>query len=198
MALCPGNSFIRVHKRLYLALFEPELAAVMALHELKQNFLVVHEASEACNDAAANPTSLITIYRYDQTARAAARQNPGCKLVFCAGAEPAQQARAAFLLGCHLIMSHELTSDRTYLAFQRFHDAFDAVPLAAPAPDGLSSRGVGAGALGVPNCWAALATAKVLGWIDFGRVFARGAEVPRPPPGAFSTHLFDRFGSASV
>ncbi len=174
-ALCPGNSFIRVHKRLYLALFEPDQASVMAQHELKQNFIIVPYSAEE-GDAAANPTSLIAIYNYDCTARAVARQSPGIKLVFCAGAEPAPQARAAFLLGCHLIMSHGLSFDRTYLAFQRFHDAFDAVPLAAPDAAGMS-RG-GGGALGVPSCWAALACAKGLGWIDFGRVFARGADVP--------------------
>jgi hypothetical protein len=175
-ALCPGNSFIRVHKRLYLALFEEEQASVMAQQELKQNFLIVPRTPESA-EAASNPTSLITIHRYDQIARTAARQNPGRKLVFCAGAEPTLQAKAAFLLGCHLIMGQELSADRTYLAFQRFHDAFDTVSLAAPDSTGLS-RGVGTGALSVPNCWTALATAKALGWIDFGRVFARGAEVP--------------------
>jgi hypothetical protein len=174
-ALCPGNSFIRVHKRLYLALFEPDQASVMAQHELKQNFVIVPYSAEE-GDAAANPTSLIAIYNYDCTARAVARQNPGLKLVFCAGSEPSPQARAAFLLGCHLIMSQGLSFDRTYIAFQRFHDAFDAVPLAAPDAAGMS-RG-GGGALGVPSCWAALACAKGLGWIDFGRVFARDAEVP--------------------
>ncbi len=88
----PANCFIRAHKRLYLALFDHERASVMALHQLKQNFLVVPLIPKTRPEADGTSKgfsvgSLTEIFKFDSEARALARQNPGCKLVFCTGAD---------------------------------------------------------------------------------------------------------------
>lgn len=88
----PANCFIRAHKRLYLALFDHERASVMALHQLKQNFLVVPLIPKTRPEADGTSKgfsvgSLTEIFKFDSEARALARQNPGCKLVFCTGSD---------------------------------------------------------------------------------------------------------------
>ena len=88
----PGNCFIRAHKRLYLALFDHERASVMALHQLKQNFLVVPLIPKTRPDTDGvskgfSVASLTEIFKFDSEARTLGRQNPGCKLVFCTGAD---------------------------------------------------------------------------------------------------------------
>jgi hypothetical protein len=88
----PANCFIRAHKRLYLSLFDEERSSVMALHQLKQNFLVVSLIPKTRPDAeghakAFSVGSLTEIFKFDADTRALARQNPGRKLVFCTGAD---------------------------------------------------------------------------------------------------------------
>ena len=141
----PGNCFIRVNRRVYLALFDAERASVMALHQLKQNFLVVPLIPKTSRPATGgSPTSfslasLTEIFKFDVETRALYRQNPGRKLVFCTGADdplvsslppfsprfssisafsrpPQVQVRAALLLGCHCLMTLNMDYERFAIA----------------------------------------------------------------------------------
>lgn len=161
----PGRSFIHVHNRLYLALYDAKQAEIMAQHELKQNFLVVPIASlKACpihgikeDSESFNPSSLIEIFKFDEMACTLERKNPQMKLVFCTGAGQSSQIRVAFLIGCHMIMSHGIGFEETHLAFKHFHVLFERF---SPADGGVS----------VQSCWRALSRAKCLNWVDFRKV----------------------------
>jgi hypothetical protein len=169
----PGRSFANIHNRLYLALYEAKQAEIMAQHELKQNFLVVPLASvKACEVKGAkedsesfNPSSLIEIFKFDEMACTLERKNPTIKLVFCTGAGQPSQVRVAFLVGCHMIMSHGVDSEETHLAFKNFHGLFQRF---SPA-DG--------GGVTVESCWHALYRAKSLNWIDFRKVSPQSPHV---------------------
>eukprot|EP00292_Cryptomonas_paramecium_P009476 CAMPEP_0113707734 /NCGR_PEP_ID=MMETSP0038_2-20120614/28570_1 /TAXON_ID=2898 /ORGANISM="Cryptomonas paramecium" /LENGTH=258 /DNA_ID=CAMNT_0000633321 /DNA_START=73 /DNA_END=846 /DNA_ORIENTATION=- /assembly_acc=CAM_ASM_000170 len=180
-SLCQGSSFLRLHKRIYFALFDAEQAAIVAQHELKQNYSLVPaftvNSISSEGGAVEDPTPLLTIYEFDRIANAVARQNPGGKLVFCGGgaSNPMQQIRSAYLVGCHLILTHGLSADRTYASFLPFHHAFEEYPLSSPS----SSAHQGVGRLTVDSCWSALDSARAMGWVDFRRSFVREAK-PAP------------------
>jgi hypothetical protein len=179
-------SFVRLHKRLFLSLFDPEKTSVMALHELNNNFLILpfvpdpmawsnmpetgHEVSSHCQ------VSLAEIYSFDSMIRAHERQNPGTKLVFSVSSCPLHRARAVLLLGCHMIMTREISLKRTLRLFAPVSDLLES-----PIPDSPRAFAVGAfvgggGELTAAGCWGAVAAAKGHGWIDLGRVFVTGTE----------------------
>ena len=169
----PTRSFVHVHNRLYLALYDTDQAEIMARHELKFNFLVVpvhqtgagpvaNRANETggCGEETEsfNPSSLIEIFKFDEMACTLERKNPTMKLVFCTGAGLASQVRVAFLIGCHMIMSLGVGFEETNLSFKLFHGMFERF---SPAD---------AGGVTVENCWRALTRAKCLNWVDFRKV----------------------------
>jgi hypothetical protein len=104
----PG--FVQAHQHLFLALYEETQAKRMAQHMLKSKFVVVpcvHSIeTNGCEQFV--PSPLQEIYRFDELANQASRQNAGLRLVFCAGLNPVIQARVAFLLGCHMLISLEM------------------------------------------------------------------------------------------
>ncbi len=162
----PGTAFFRAHKRLYLALLEPDQAAVLARHILKTNYVLAPVNSW---DPAA-PPSLASIYTFDLAARALTRQNPGKRLVFCAGHGAQAHVNAALLLGSHMMVSHGASLARTNRALLGVLEAYmDECSYAADDDKG-------PGAPSPSSCWSALARVVQLKWVDFGRVFETGTE----------------------
>ena len=103
-------SFIHLHRRLYLSLFDPTRTSVVAPHELHRNFVIVPYPSSSKwkkyprqikEKKEKGEISLAEIFNFDCMMRAVARQNPEAKLVVCAGEGPSTRARTVLLLGCH-------------------------------------------------------------------------------------------------
>lgn len=157
--LCP------IHGRLHIVTLDGTNAERMAQCMLKKKHLVVfiaskseeypvHAAPRDCFD----PSSLIEIYKFDEMVNTIARRNPDQMLVFSVGSETETQARAAFLIGCHLIMSSCLDPDEVRRVFQ-WSDG-NLGPTARVCNT-------------IFGCWRALHHAKALAWIDFRDRFGR-------------------------
>ena len=89
-----NKSLIHLHNRLYISLFDAPRSSQIALHELSSNFLIIpfdknHRERLMSSDLLDNDgLSLAEIYDFDLMMQAVTRQNPGSKLVVCAGAFP--------------------------------------------------------------------------------------------------------------
>jgi hypothetical protein len=174
-------SFIRLHRRLYLSLFDPIRTSAVALHELNRKFVLVpynlscKTAVQQAEMIEKGQVSLAEIYNFDCLMRAVARQNPDSKLIICAGLQPAVRARTVLLLGCHMLMSLGENLETTRRTF---------VPLSSlpgsPIPEDHPVDNDGnmwSGELTASSCWEALAAAKTNRWIDFDRPFVVGEEI---------------------
>ena len=156
LSLLPKSSFINVFEGMYLALFDRKQACQMAQHGLQSKYVIVpFSIADSEGLEAFNPSSLADIYKFDKIANEVIRKNAGHKLVFCAGANPRAQTKAAFLLGCHLIMTHDLSLAECIESFSDLKDLFEQY-----APSYLNLLSIG-------SCWQALLCAKQMGWIDF-------------------------------
>ena len=172
------SSFVHVHRNLFLALFDETQAKRMAEHELSHKFLILqvqlssHEVSsssleksplDSCHDCCSFiPSSLAQIYKFDENIREISRKNPGEKLVFCAGHDLIIQMKTAFLLGAHLILTHNVDAEGVADAFQCLNEEVEGV---------MSSGGK---YLSLWNCWKSLASAQAMNWLDFWEVFDAG------------------------
>ena len=160
------SSFIGLHSRLYLALYEEEQVCRIAKHELCFNYMILPLLPDQvvlCNiETNIVTSSLEEVYKFDQMLHIVMRQNSGMKIVFYTGSSGAHQLKIVFLLGCHMIMSHAWTSEDSISAFS---------PLglgdldSAAAPDG-----------SVKSSWQALFWAKKKQWINFKETFDMGLD----------------------
>ena len=145
--LSVATGLVQAYDHLFLALYEETQAKKMARHTLKSKFVVVpcfHSVeTNGCGQFV--PSPLQEIHRFDELANQATRQNAGLRLVFCAGLNPVIQARVAFLLGCHMVISLEMDPGAVYAIF-RIEGCIGEGLLAA---------------------WSALQCAKTMGWINF-------------------------------
>ncbi len=117
-------SFIHLHRRLYLSLFDPIRTSVVAPHELNRNFVIVPYPSkrekisrQLKEKNEKGEISLAEIFNFDCMMRAVARQKPEAKLVVCAGEGPTTRARTVLLLGCHMVLSLGVALDLTCRTF---------------------------------------------------------------------------------
>jgi hypothetical protein len=175
-------SFIHLHRRLYLSMFDPMRSSIVALHELNRKFVIVPynlgsnpSLRQQAEIMEKGQVSLAEIYTFDCMMRAVARQNPNSKLVICAGAHSIVRARTVLLLGCHMILSLGVTLDNTQRTFAPLRN-LPGCPIPEETP-GDDEGNMWSGELTAANCWEAVATAKSHRWIDFDRPFAVGAEV---------------------
>ncbi len=134
----------------------------MARHSLKLKYVIVPiiqtvgNSQEMCGNDTTDeflPASLIELYRFDEMANQIARRNADHKLVFSGGRNLQLQMRAAFLIGCHMIMSHGLDSENVFQIFKSFEEFF------------------GSTQVGILDCWRALHLAKTAEWVDFQERF---------------------------
>jgi hypothetical protein len=161
------SSFFHIHKELYLALYDEEQAERMAHHSLQLKFVIVPilstvDPQESCSGNNKTvlflPASLIEVYKFDEMTNQVARRNADHKLVFSAGRNVHFQTRAAFLVGCHMVMSHGFDAEKTFQVFKSFEEFFDWSQI------------------GILDCWRALYRAKSAGWIDFQERFDFGSD----------------------
>ena len=66
--------------------------------------------------------SLEEIYHFDSIMKTFGMRDKSKKLLICTGSEPIQQIRILKLIGCHLILSHEMGFEAACLAFRPFSD----------------------------------------------------------------------------
>ncbi len=134
----------------------------MAHHSLQLKYVIVPIIQTVStsqemweNDTAGEvlPASLIELYRFDEMANQIARRNADHKLVFSGGRNLQLQMRAAFLIGCHMIMSHGLDAENVFQIFKSFGEFFTGTQA------------------GILDCWRALYRAKNVGWVDFQERF---------------------------
>jgi hypothetical protein len=160
----PRTSFVNIHSRLYLALYTEEQTERIAQHELICHFLIVpllpSPSSMQIEEQNIISSSLEEIYKFDQMCHAVMRQNENTKIVFCTGCDQGHQFKITFLLGCHMIMSHGLSSERVLTQFRSLKEMFDA--------DGEDGS--------MQSSWRAISWAKEMGWIDFRETFERGLD----------------------
>ena len=157
------SSFYHVHKQMYLALHEEEQTKSLAEHSWKHKSVVVNMSmncryTQNCGlTESFSPASLVEIYRFDEMANQVSRRNIDNKLIFAAGLSVHVQARVAFLVGCHLIMSHGLDAEQTHSIFKNFEEFF----IFEDKDNNINNLA----------CWRALYTAKNATWVDFQERF---------------------------
>ena len=177
-----SKSFIHLHRRLYLSLFDKEHSVPVALHELNTNFLIIpfdFGCEPFCHSGVQekSPISLAEIYNFDCMMRAIARQNPSGKLVLCIASAPAVRAKAALLIGCHMILSLDVSLKRTVRTFAPLNRLSDFM-ITSEKVDEVEGdmNGEWKGQLTAAACWGALNAAKAQGWIDLAKPFTAGTQ----------------------
>jgi hypothetical protein len=154
---------IHIFGRIHLTLHDADDATKVALIDSEtSNFLIVPRLSneiQQIEERGFGPSSLTEIFKFDEMICHLERKCPHQKLVMCAGRTYNLQARTAFLVGCHLIISQGIELEESYTALERLHGVFDHVSL---------SNG---GGLSVRSCLSAIHAAKKRDWIDFQERF---------------------------
>ena len=95
----------------------------VAQHET-YNYLVIPPTRLNSQD---HLPSLTQIFKFDEMARSISRRNPTQRLIFSAGSDLISRVHTSFLLGCHLMMSHDVDFDIVYPAFHRMHDILESL-----------------------------------------------------------------------
>jgi hypothetical protein len=171
ISLLHAPSFLLVHNRLYLALLGEKQAEIVSRNILTMNYLVVplsvadvadissssSDKEIYANEEVFEPPSLGNIFKFDEMASALERKHPRMKLVFQTGPVPSTQIKMAFLMGCHMIMTHGIGFEETNLAFRNFRSLF-----------GFESHE--SADITIASCWRAFCCAKSLAWIEFNKV----------------------------
>ena len=67
---------------------------------------------------------LSAILRFDEMVRSDLRNQTCHSLIFQGGENEKNQTQLSFLLGCHLIMTHGLGFEETYIAFSPLHELY--------------------------------------------------------------------------
>jgi hypothetical protein len=112
-----------------------------------------------------SPCSLEEIHEFAMKTWKMERTSKGKNIVFCTDPEPNLVSRSVFLIGCFLIMFHDLDHDQTYEKFTSVHDSLQ---------DQMRPH------LSLLSCWRAVHRSKELGWIDFREVFDEAEEEEEP------------------
>jgi hypothetical protein len=97
--------------------------------------------------------TLSGIYLFDSMAKSLEQENRGLKLDFVVKNKIEEQINISLLLGCHLVMSHGLGFEETYLSFKPWHH--------------LLEQHLSAHEISVKHLLRCFCCAKYLDWIDF-------------------------------
>jgi hypothetical protein len=151
-------SFVYIHNRLLMASFKelPSPATLRTISSLNYVFAAFpHDPEISCEEPNQDATafsapSVEDIFRFDQMACALEARNPTHKIVFQSRLDQHSQAILVFLMGCHMMLSHGLGFEETYLAFGCLHRIMD------PGPQ-----------ISVKSCLRAFCRAKCSNWITF-------------------------------
>ena len=104
-----------------LMLFEIDSTRFQMLNVSEFDSRLPHERDSA--QSAAGFGSLIEVHRFDQAARCLTER--GSSIVFLIGPGINQQKRDLFLIGCHLILTHNLQFEEACLSLKRFPGFID-------------------------------------------------------------------------
>ena len=110
------------------------------------------------------PLSLSEVYLFDGLMQRCSSKRCSVPLLVFAGTEPSQQVAIAFLVGCHLIMTHGLAFEEVVLALRPLQDKIDEF----------------IGPLGSTAALRAMCCAKCLDWVDFHEDSDSGAPLKCP------------------
>jgi hypothetical protein len=165
------DCFVHIHNRLLMASFkeQPSPATLKTISSLNYVLATFPHAAEfrredSSHEAAAfSPPSVEDIFRFDQMACALETKNPTHKIVFQTKLDQHSQATHTFLMGCHMILSHGLGFEETFLAFRRLHSIMDPHPHNTPQ-------------ISVKSCLRAFCRVKCSNWIIFKGPMAASPE----------------------
>ena len=162
------NSFVYIHNRIYLTLNDEKfsLSVIKSVSDLNFTIVNPHQSNIADmvqenRNTIAVPSelpfvvpSLKDISLFNCKVSDLERVNAAMKTVFQAGSDPTSQATLAFLLGCHMMLSHGLGFEETYLAVSRI-------------PSIKEPQGCEDSCMSVRSCLRAFCRAKCHSWIRF-------------------------------
>lgn len=157
------SSFFRVHRQIYLALYDERLAERIAHHSLKSRCIIVtasalfkDEPEISMHEKSFMPSPLRDIFKFNNTSNQIAIQNPDRRLIFSAGYNVKKQKQVIFLLGCHLMLSRGINAEETFQIFKNIDNLF---------------QNMGESQLNIYGCWQAICRVICMGWIDFEERF---------------------------
>jgi hypothetical protein len=163
------EKYIYLHNRLYLALSDKAPAPsvskqISGLHYYVVPFYESHVTEIIHREAEQLPSNefyfgvprLKDIFEFDQMACALERKDPATKIVYQAGSDWVSQSTLSFLIGCHMMISHGLGFEETYLAFGSIRSLLEPSSLLRD-----TSR------ISVKSCLRAFCRAKCSDWITF-------------------------------
>jgi hypothetical protein len=127
---------------------------IVPLHETKVTEIISRQAPYLTEDEMFAVPDLRDIRDFHETVCALDRKSPTKMLVFQMGTDKACQATLAFLMGCHMMLSHGLGFEETYLSFGRLHSIMD--PQSRDGPH-----------ISVKSCLRAFCRAKCFEWFMF-------------------------------
>jgi hypothetical protein len=169
-------SFIYIHNRLLLAVLDERISPAVNTKMSSLNYVFVsphqtnvteflqRETQRKSRDKFTKP-KIEDIYEFDQMACAVEAKYPTQRIVFQTGSDQNAQATISFLMGCHMMLSHGLGFEETYLAFRRLHSIMDP-----PTRDGPQ--------ISVKSCLRAFCRAKCSEWITFKDPVAGSPDKP--------------------
>jgi hypothetical protein len=154
----PKSTFVLLRPGMFLALYDKKQAELIGRHELnrKRLVLVTGAGYERTPNMADEVASLEDIFKFDKMCNALRRQNAGDAIIFYTGSLPQDKKRTIFLLGCHLMMSHDYSSAEVELVFHGLDHSIQSDSCCE-----FSMR----------CCWDALEVARNNGWVDFREHF---------------------------
>jgi hypothetical protein len=158
----PKSTFVLLRPGMYVALYDKKQAELIGRHELNRKRLVLvtsagyEKSPEVHPESADGVVSLEEIFKFDKICNALRRQNAGDAIIFYTGSHALHQSRMIFLLGCHLMMSHDYSSTDVKLVFHRLDHSLQSESCCE-----FSMR----------CCWDALEVARSNGWVDFREHF---------------------------
>ena len=160
-----STDMLHIHNNLYIALSDMDI--LHGLPELKDGkFMLIpfncvrryqHEMVNNLQEIELfQPCYLSAIYCFDEKVKnISSKKCERCKLVFCATSSDAKsRVKLAFLLGCHMIMTHGIGFEETHLSIRKIWNKFDDAKLLD---------------FSVGNALRAFCSAKCLNWIEFSK-----------------------------
>ena len=177
-----AESFVYIHNRIHMALFDEKVTPTVSgsFSELNFKFVpmlqtvadIIQRRSITFSDKFLfKAPSLEDIFRFNELAMDLQQRSPTTKIVFQAGSDQFSQATFAFLVGCHLMLSHGLGFEETYLAVSRI-------------PGAIEPRGQDLPSISVRGCLRAFCRAKCHNWICFTE-----SEASQPSEDVSSIHV---------
>jgi hypothetical protein len=174
MAQTIVKNFMYVHNRLLMASFDERQTPAIAKIISSLNYVVAPFAQSRAPDNNSldenqlqetffDPPNIEDVIGFDVMACALEAKCPTQKVVFHSSHDQRAQGTLAFLLGCHMMLSHGLGFEETYLAFRRLHSLMD--PQSRDGPQ-----------ISVKSCLRAFCRAKCSNWIIFKDLAASPSE----------------------